>query len=109
MDTVWKIATVPTMLTTVFSGSCDGEIRGWNLTSRSLSWKTKAHDGFVRGLCVEPNGQRILSCGDDKAIRIWSLNEHLKNKSKPGYSKGDVTPVATFLTKGVLHDISCSF
>ena len=32
-----------------------------------------AHAGFVRGLSITPDGERFISCSDDKAVKIWSL------------------------------------
>jgi len=110
LDTVWRLATVPTRLTTVFSGSCDGELRAWNLTSRELSWRVKAHEGFVRGISATNSGERILTCGDDKTIRIWDLNANRsKSRSIAGYGKGDYKPVAELISKNRLTELSCSW
>ena len=37
------------------------------------------HTGEVRAVAVTPDGQRILSGGHDKTIRVWRLNGVLKN------------------------------
>lgn len=34
------------------------------------------HDNWVRGVLVHPGGGFILSCGDDKTLRVWDY----KNK-----------------------------
>lgn len=34
------------------------------------------HDNWVRGMLVHPGGKFILSCADDKTLRIWDY----KNK-----------------------------
>ncbi|CAE8615955.1 unnamed protein product [Polarella glacialis] len=30
--------------------------------------------GFVRGVCMSPDGRRAFSCGDDKAAKMWKVN-----------------------------------
>ncbi|KAG7662953.1 sof1 [[Candida] subhashii] len=56
------------------SGSGDGVIKYWNLTSRLETVSFKAHYGMVSGLCVTPKGNTMLSCGDDKTIKLWSVH-----------------------------------
>jgi len=57
------------------SGSCDGELRTWNLQNLSLGCVVaKAHAGFVRGVTNSPDGTKVLSCGDDKACKMWALD-----------------------------------
>lgn len=57
------------------TGSCDGELRAWNLANWECgSVVQRAHQGFVRGCVVSPNGTRVLSCGDDKAAKMWKLD-----------------------------------
>ena len=49
-------ATSPTRVTQFVTGSCDGEIRIWDLALRRTVWAAYAHTGFVRGLTVSRNG-----------------------------------------------------
>mmetsp|Transcript_73334 Transcript_73334/g.203479 ORF Transcript_73334/g.203479 Transcript_73334/m.203479 type:complete len:446 (-) Transcript_73334:97-1434(-) len=57
------------------SGSCCGELRAWNLQQLTAGTLVeKAHEGFVRGVTVSPDGCRVLSCGDDKAVKMWELD-----------------------------------
>lgn len=110
LEEIWRLTTVPTLLTTIFSGSCDGEMRAWNVTTRELTWRVKAHKGFVRGMSPTVDGERIITCGDDKAIRIWDLNASFgRSQSMAGYEEGDVKPVTTFVHKDRLTDLSCSW
>ncbi|PFH38490.1 Sof1 family domain-containing protein [Besnoitia besnoiti] len=58
----------------VWTGSCNGEVAEWNLGATKKCVKVfQAHDGFVRGLCISPKDQRLLTGGDDRKIKIWSL------------------------------------
>lgn len=56
----------------VASGSGDGVVKYWNMTSRAETLSFRAHYGMVTGLFVSPAG--LLSCGDDKTIKLWSLD-----------------------------------
>lgn len=59
----------------LISGSCDGEIRLWDMQHLTCGAVVqKAHEGFVRGVTVSPDGRKIISCGDDKCARMWALN-----------------------------------
>ncbi|EGW31226.1 uncharacterized protein SPAPADRAFT_61803 [Spathaspora passalidarum NRRL Y-27907] len=55
------------------SGSGDGVIKYWNLTSRDEIASFRAHVGMVSGLVVCKEG-KMLSCGDDKTIKLWSVD-----------------------------------
>lgn len=63
----------------VASGSGDGVIKYWDLTSRDEMVSFKAHYGMVTGICVTPKlsetSQMMLSCGDDKTVKLWSVND----------------------------------
>lgn len=56
----------------IASGSGDGVVKYWNMTSRQEALSFKAHYGMVTGLAVTPR-RGLLTCGDDKAIKLWSL------------------------------------
>ena len=50
------------------------EIRVWNLRTRTTIGNVpNAHDGFIRGLTCNSDGDKFLSCGDDKLIKIWRM------------------------------------
>lgn len=73
IDGVYCMNKHPTELTTIASGSADGELRLWNLANRKCTWTRRdAHRAFIRGVAFLPsyNGH-LLSCGDDKVIRMW--------------------------------------
>ena len=73
-DGVWCTATSPTRVTQFVSGSCDGEIRVWDLALRRTVWASYAHTGFVRGLTVDRTGQWLFSCGDDRTIKQFRFD-----------------------------------
>jgi len=56
------------------TGSCSGEIRVWDMQQLTAGTIVeKAHEGWVRGLCVSPNSNNVISVGDDKAAKMWAL------------------------------------
>ncbi|AOA63151.1 Biogenesis of 40S (small) ribosomal subunit [Komagataella phaffii CBS 7435] len=72
-DGVYTLAKNFKIVNRVASGSGDGVIKYWDLTSRDEIVSFKAHYGMVSGLCVTPS-QKLLSCGDDKTIKMWNIN-----------------------------------
>ena len=53
LEGVFSMAKHSTRLSCIISGSCDGEIRVWNIASGNCNLSIKAsHQGFVRGLTV---------------------------------------------------------
>lgn len=73
-DGVYSIARDFKSTNQVASGSGDGIIKYWSLTLRDEVASFKAHYGMVSGLCVTPDTRRMLSCGDDKTVKLWSVN-----------------------------------
>lgn len=72
-DSVYCMSTIRSNLVPFISGSCDGELRVWDLSTRKCAWSTIAHTGFVRGVTSDVSGFTFFSCGDDKMIKQWSI------------------------------------
>lgn len=72
-DSVHCLAKHPSSLTTILSGSCDGQVKLWNLATRKSTRTVRAHTGFVRGICLDHRGQNFFSVGDDQTIKQWSM------------------------------------
>lgn len=73
-DGVYSIARNFSTTNQIATGSGDGNIKYWNMTSRHETVSFRAHYGMVSGLVVTPNTSNMLSCGDDKTIKLWSVN-----------------------------------
>lgn len=80
-DGVYMIAKNYNNLNKLASASGDGVIKYWNMSTRQEYASFKAHYGLVTGLCVTPeslsknkNENFMLSCGDDKTVKLWSVN-----------------------------------
>ncbi|KAG5418122.1 sof1 [Candida metapsilosis] len=91
------------------SGSGDGVIKYWNLTSREETASFRAHYGMCTGLVITPKNQ-MLSCGDDKSIKLWSVNSEDFDKNVQDdeiYTHKDQGLVKTFIGehafKGIDH------
>lgn len=92
-DSVCAMSTHTTSLSTLLSASCDGEIRVWDLSSKKTLWAIEnAHQGFVEGLCVVPEGDYFFSCSRDKTIKKWHCDIH-----NVGGGKNFNKPVQTYL------------
>ena len=57
----------------VASGGRDAMIHVYDAAAGALVASFAGHDGWVRDLAFHPCGEFLLSCGDDKSVRVWSL------------------------------------
>eukprot|EP00792_Barthelona_sp_PAP020_P005304 TRINITY_DN2593_c0_g1_i1.p1 TRINITY_DN2593_c0_g1~~TRINITY_DN2593_c0_g1_i1.p1 ORF type:complete len:469 (+),score=104.38 TRINITY_DN2593_c0_g1_i1:32-1408(+) len=74
-DGVFSLAPHPTRLPIFFSGSCDGELYRWNLTTKTVNWTVQAHSGYVRSICTSYNGAQVVTCSDDGTIKFWNVDQ----------------------------------
>jgi DDB1- and CUL4-associated factor 13 len=72
-DGVHAMSTISKQLRFLASGACDGELRLWDLSRRSTVWHSRAHTGFVNGVCSSPSGELLISCGSDKTVKVWDV------------------------------------
>jgi len=87
----------PKSLSSIISGSYDGEIKIWGLQTRECVKTIQAHDGYTRGITFTPDGNHFISIGDDKTIKTWK-------SSMSDYDNDE--PVNTILSSTVLTGIS---
>lgn len=106
-DGVNCLAKNPESVTSMLSGSCDGEIRLWNLSTNSTRIVHEdAHKGFVTGLCfmhseVGSPEMKFLSCGDDSVIKIW---KHPPPEFR-GRDRSYYTPLETYIGEHAFSSI----
>lgn len=86
----------PESLQRFASGSGDGVIKVWNLTSREETWNVQAHEGIVKGMCFTKD-QKLLSCASDKTVKLFD----------PYNTPSGTAPAATYLGQnsftGIAH------
>ena len=46
-----------------------------SVSQRIFTGYFKAHEGVVRGCSYVPGGSHILTCADDKTIKLWDANK----------------------------------
>ena len=72
-DVVQCMMKHPLSLSTIISGSCDGEVRLWNLPTRKCVRKINAYSSIVRGICAPQHGQYFFTIDNQAAIKQWTL------------------------------------
>lgn len=70
-DGISALCKHPQSLSVMLSGACDGEIRLWDLPNRKCLKTIAAHEGYVRGVSFNQNGEYFFSCGNDMTIKQW--------------------------------------
>lgn len=95
VDGVYTMAKDPQSLQRFASGSGDGVIKIWELTSREELWHVQAHEGIVKGMCWTKD-QKLLSCASDKSIKLFD----------PYNTPSGAAPVATYLGQTAFTGIS---
>ena len=45
----------------------------WNATNGSKASSYRGHEGWVRAIAWSPDGKRIASTSEDKAVQIWEV------------------------------------
>ncbi len=65
-----------------------------SLTSYELIQKIKAHNGYVRKT-IEIEDRRLISCSDDKTIKIWKFNnnQYILENTLNQYNKTEINSV----------------
>ncbi len=68
----------------VAAGGSDGYVCVWDLASRELITKFKAHSSIVLGVALSPDGKTLVTGGNDSEIILWDT----KTFNKTGFIKG---------------------
>ncbi|CAG7816675.1 unnamed protein product [Allacma fusca] len=70
-DIVSCLGKHPNQIAWLFSGDADGTVKQWNIAMKKCVRTLKAHSGYVRGISFTPDGETMISVGDDKNIHFW--------------------------------------
>jgi len=95
VDGVYTLAKDPNSLERFASGSGDGIVKVWDLTSRDEIWHTSAHENLVKGMCWTQD-KKLLTCASDRSVKLWS----------PYDTQSDSAPTATWLGTNSFTSIS---
>ncbi|KAF9591944.1 hypothetical protein IFM89_010302 [Coptis chinensis] len=98
VDAVSCMAKNPSYLKGMFSGSMDGDIRLWDLSSRRAVCQFPGHQGAVQGLTTSTDGHVLVSCGTDCTVRLWKVPvTELMDYSSDHSSQQPRTPLAIYV------------
>ncbi|KZZ91488.1 U3 small nucleolar RNA associated protein [Moelleriella libera RCEF 2490] len=96
VDGVYSLAKDPNSLERFASGSGDGVVKVWDLTSRNDSiWHTTAHENIVKGL-EWTRDEKLLTCAADRTIKLYD----------PYNTKPDSKPLSSWLGSGAFASLS---
>ncbi|EED90164.1 platelet-activating factor acetylhydrolase beta subunit-like protein [Thalassiosira pseudonana CCMP1335] len=96
------------------SGSRDRTVRLWTVANGGSCLMTfRAHENWVRGVLIHPSGNHILSCGDDRSIRVFDIKSNRCLRTIEDAHPHFVTSMAMHYTLpilvsgGVDHAVKC--
>lgn len=95
VDGVYSIAKDPNSLERFASGSGDGVVKVWDLTSREEIWNSTAHENIVKGMDWTRD-QKLLTCGADRTVKLFD----------PYHTASDAAPISSWLGSGAFTSIS---
>lgn len=96
VDGVYTMAKDPESLSRFASGSGDGVIKVWDLTSREEIWTAQAHENIVKGMCWTKD-RKLLTCAADKTIKLFDPYNT---------SSSSAAPLSTYLGSTAYTSIS---
>ncbi|KAG5202708.1 Small nucleolar ribonucleoprotein complex subunit [Trichophyton interdigitale] len=95
VDGVYSMAKDPISLERFASGSGDGVVKIWDLTTRDEVWHAQAHENIVKGMCWTSD-RKLLSCASDKTVKLFD----------PYNTPSESAPLATYLGQGAFTSVS---
>ncbi|KAF2746891.1 WD40 repeat-like protein [Sporormia fimetaria CBS 119925] len=69
----------------VASGSEDGSVFLWDVSSKNVLQRLEAHTGAVLSVDTHPSEPLIVSAGMDKTVRVWRCSDVLVNGAENGH------------------------
>lgn len=70
VDGVYSFAKDPESLEHFASGSGDGIVKVWDMTTREEKWQSQAHENMVKGMCWTRD-RKLITCGSDRQIQMF--------------------------------------
>jgi WD40 repeat protein len=84
------------------TGSSDRTIKLWETASGQLKLTLTGHIEQVTGLAVSGRSPYMFSCGLDKQVKCWDLEQNKVGRQEGGGGKGEGRGV-TFLERALLE------
>jgi WD40 repeat protein len=83
----------------IISGSYDRTLIWWDAAHGDVVRTVEAHAGWVRDLVALPDGNRLVSCGDDMQVKLWDTDSGKLVRTFAGHAsrtpQGHVTALYT--------------
>jgi WD40 repeat protein len=83
----------------IISGSYDRTLIWWDAARGEPLRAVEAHAGWVRDLVALPDGNRLVSCGDDMLVKLWDTDSGKLVRTFAGHAsrtpQGHVTALYT--------------
>ncbi|KAI5307808.1 rRNA-processing protein sof1, partial [Ascosphaera atra] len=95
VDGVYSFAKDPFSLDRFASGSGDGVVKIWDLSTRDEIWNAQAHENIVKGMCWT-HDRKLLTCAADKTVKLYD----------PYGSQSGSAPLGTYFGKGAFTGVS---
>ena len=95
VDGVYTMAKDPNSLQRFASGSGDGVVKVWDLTTREEIWNAQAHENLVKSMSWTKD-QKLLTCASDRSIKLFD----------PYHTAPGTAPIATWLGTNAFTGLS---
>ncbi|KAF1985460.1 WD40 repeat-like protein [Aulographum hederae CBS 113979] len=95
VDGVYSMAKDPNSLEHFASGSGDGVVKVWDLSSRDEIWQSQAHENIVGGMSWTRD-RKLLTCASDKTVKLHD----------PYNTASNSPPLASWLGSNAFTSIS---
>ena len=69
----------------LFSSGDEGQVRVWDLVTKTCQATYSGHFSAVTCLGLSPDGWMLLSGGRDKMVHVWDIRVHKKVTALPVY------------------------
>ena len=106
-DGILSLAKNTQNLKQMASGAADGEIRVWDCPSRKALRILNSHSGAIRGLSFDRTGGKLVSCSDDRSIRIWNVPEAELGELGSRETRREERPAMVVAGESAYRDVDC--
>jgi platelet-activating factor acetylhydrolase IB subunit alpha len=84
------------------SGSRDRTVKLWKVSEGVCICTFKAHENWVRCVLIHPSGNYVISCADDKSIRVFDIKNNRCLRSLDGAHNHFITSLDMHHTLPIL-------